>query len=215
MFNPLTESAFQTFLCSAGEGVTLSILRTDSKLQSAHASHELVCTFRSRKYNEIFWATFDAPNYWEHASRSFPGAAAVPCRYCPGSLVPCTAAIHRQPRNTFRRWFLPKNLVHLEGKVSAWHDSYSHPTWRPKTPLMGAESFPVWTAGLKLEQGTLKQGSQASPSSARHFSMSRNSESGRSTSLISSIKRSQTPALIHQVQIKVSQPLRNQPQNGS
>lgn len=208
MFNPLTESAFQTFLCSAQEGVTLSILRTDSKLQSAHASHELVCTFRLRKYN-------DAPSYWEHASRSFPGAAALPCRYWsrqPGPLY----RSHTSPVQEHIQTLIPaKNLVHLEGKVSALHEIYSHPTWRAKTPLMGAESFPVWTTGLKLEQGTLKQGSQASPSSARHFSMSRNSESRRSTSLISSIKRSRTPALIHKVQIKVSQPHRNQPQNGS
>lgn len=27
----------------------------------------------------------------------------------PGSLVPCTAAVLRQPRNTFRHCFLPKN----------------------------------------------------------------------------------------------------------
>lgn len=170
MFSPLTESAFQTSLCSAGEEVTLSILRTDSKLQSAHASHELVCTFRSRKYNEIFWATFDAPNYWEHASRSFPGAAAaVPCRYWSRQPGPLYSSRTSPAQEHVQTLFPAKKLIHPEGKVFSWHNSYSHPTWRPETPLMGAKSFPVWTTGLKLERSTLKQGSQASPRLCQAF----------------------------------------------
>lgn len=83
----------------------------------------------------------------------------------PGSLVPCTS-----PAQEHIQTLIPaKKLIHLEGKASAWHDSYSHPKWRTKTPLMGAESFPVWTTGLKLEQSTLKQGSQASPRLCQAF----------------------------------------------